>query len=113
MPCHPGSEQCAGNPSRLLSTRLLSLVLQVPVIMALIHSKLQEVDEEHLRKAAQQTVYILASQHKTAVVSSLLGSSLPFDRYLARAIALAGALHALALLLGGAGLRRSFHLSCS
>ncbi|XP_065253939.1 maestro heat-like repeat-containing protein family member 1 [Emys orbicularis] len=57
------------------------LLEKVPVIMALIHSKLQEVDEEHLRKAAQQTVYILASQHKTAVVSSLLGSSLPFDSH--------------------------------
>lgn len=54
---------------------------KVPVIMALVHSKLQEVDEEHLRKAAQQTVYILASQHRTAVVSSLLGSSLPFDSH--------------------------------
>uniref|UniRef100_A0A8C0INN9 Maestro heat like repeat family member 1 n=1 Tax=Chelonoidis abingdonii TaxID=106734 RepID=A0A8C0INN9_CHEAB len=57
------------------------LLEKVPVIMALIHSKLQEVDEEHLRKAAQQTVYILASQHRTAVVSSLLGSSLPFDSH--------------------------------
>lgn len=49
--------------------------------MSIIHSKLQEVDEEHVRKAAQQTVYILASQHKSVVVSSLLGSALPFDRY--------------------------------
>uniref|UniRef100_A0A452HQ23 Uncharacterized protein n=1 Tax=Gopherus agassizii TaxID=38772 RepID=A0A452HQ23_9SAUR len=57
------------------------LLEKVPVIMALIHSKLQEVDEEHLRKAAQQTVYILASQHRTTVVSSLLGSSLPFDSH--------------------------------
>ena len=53
---------------------------QVPDIMSIIHSKLEEVDEEHIRKAAQQTVYILASQHKSVVVSSLLGSSLPFDR---------------------------------
>lgn len=53
---------------------------QVPDIMSIIHSKLEEVDEEHVRKAAQQTVYILASQHKSVVVSSLLGSSLPFDR---------------------------------
>lgn len=58
--------------------RLLSP--QVPDIMSIIHSKLEEVDEEHIRKAAQQTVYILASQHKSVVVSSLLGSSLPFDR---------------------------------
>ena len=48
--------------------------------MSIIHSKLEEVDEEHIRKAAQQTVYILASQHKSVVVSSLLGSALPFDR---------------------------------
>ncbi|EMP27282.1 HEAT repeat-containing protein 7A [Chelonia mydas] len=65
----------------LLKERGGVLLEKVPVIMALIHSKLQEVDEEHLRKAAQQTVYILASQHKTAVVSSLLGSSLPFDSH--------------------------------
>ena len=55
---------------------------QVPDIMSIIHSKLQEVDEEHVRKAAQQTVYILAAQHTGVVVSSLLGSTLPFDRYL-------------------------------
>ncbi|XP_043365794.1 maestro heat-like repeat-containing protein family member 1 isoform X3 [Dermochelys coriacea] len=65
----------------LLKERGGVLLEKVPVIMALIHNKLQEVDEEHLRKAAQQTVYILASQHKTAVVSSLLGSSLPFDSH--------------------------------
>uniref|UniRef100_A0A8C3SH24 Maestro heat like repeat family member 1 n=1 Tax=Chelydra serpentina TaxID=8475 RepID=A0A8C3SH24_CHESE len=65
----------------LLKERGGVLLDKVPVIVALIHSKLQEVDEEHVRKAAQQTVYILASQHKTAVVSSLLGSSLPFDSH--------------------------------
>ncbi|KFV64779.1 Maestro heat-like repeat-containing protein family member 1, partial [Dryobates pubescens] len=57
------------------------LSLQVPDIMSIIHSKLEEVDEEHIRKAAQQTVYILAAQHKSLVVSSLLGTSLPFDSH--------------------------------
>ncbi|XP_009573664.1 PREDICTED: maestro heat-like repeat-containing protein family member 1, partial [Fulmarus glacialis] len=64
----------------LLKERGGVLQEKVPDIMSIIHSKLEEVDEEHIRKAAQQTVYILASQHKSVVVSSLLGSSLPFDR---------------------------------
>lgn len=46
----------------------------------MIHTKLQEVQEETVRKAAQQTVCILAAQHKAAVVSSLLGHPLPLDR---------------------------------
>uniref|UniRef100_A0A8B9SCJ9 Maestro heat like repeat family member 1 n=1 Tax=Apteryx owenii TaxID=8824 RepID=A0A8B9SCJ9_APTOW len=65
----------------LLKERGGVLQEKVPDIMSIIHSKLQEVDEEHVRKAAQQTVYILASQHKSVVVSSLLGSSLPFDSH--------------------------------
>lgn len=52
----------------------------MPKILEVVHAKLQEVDEEHMRKAAQQTVYILASQHKAAVVASLLGYPLPLDR---------------------------------
>uniref|UniRef100_A0A8B9IQC8 Maestro heat like repeat family member 1 n=1 Tax=Anser cygnoides TaxID=8845 RepID=A0A8B9IQC8_ANSCY len=65
----------------LLKERGSVLQEKVPDIMSIIHSKLQEVDEEHVRKAAQQTVYILASQHKSVVVSSLLGSALPFDSH--------------------------------
>uniref|UniRef100_A0A8C4UPN4 Maestro heat like repeat family member 1 n=1 Tax=Falco tinnunculus TaxID=100819 RepID=A0A8C4UPN4_FALTI len=65
----------------LLKERGGVLQEKVPDIMSIIHSKLEEVDEEHIRKAAQQTVYILASQHKSVVVSSLLGSSLPFDSH--------------------------------
>ncbi|KAM9304369.1 maestro heat-like repeat-containing protein family member 1 isoform 2-T2 [Morus bassanus] len=65
----------------LLKERGGVLQEKVPDIMSIIHSKLEEVDEEHVRKAAQQTVYILASQHKSVVVSSLLGSSLPFDSH--------------------------------
>ncbi|XP_074942119.1 maestro heat-like repeat-containing protein family member 1 isoform X4 [Phalacrocorax aristotelis] len=65
----------------LLKERGGVLQEKVPDIMSIIHSKLEEVDEEHVRKAAQQTVYILASQHKSMVVSSLLGSSLPFDSH--------------------------------
>ncbi|KYO40928.1 maestro heat-like repeat-containing protein family member 1 isoform B [Alligator mississippiensis] len=63
----------------LLKERGAVLLEKVPDIVSVIHSKLQEVDEEHVRKSVQQTVYILASQHRTAVVCSLLGSSLPFD----------------------------------
>ncbi|NXA57418.1 MROH1 protein, partial [Nothocercus julius] len=65
----------------LLKERGGVLQEKVPDLMSIIHSKLQEVDEEHVRKAAQQTVYILASQHKSVVVASLLGSALPFDSH--------------------------------
>ncbi|XP_065585206.1 maestro heat-like repeat-containing protein family member 1 isoform X3 [Cyrtonyx montezumae] len=65
----------------LLKERGAVLQDKVPDIMSIIHSKLQEVDEEHVRKAAQQTVYILAAQHSAVVVSSLLGSALPFDSH--------------------------------
>ncbi|KFO98921.1 Maestro heat-like repeat-containing protein family member 1, partial [Calypte anna] len=65
----------------LLKERGGVLQEKVPDILSIIHSKLEEVDEEHVRKAAQQTVYILASQHKSVVVSSLLGSTLPFDSH--------------------------------
>lgn len=47
----------------------------------MLRSKLQETQEEHVLPAAQHSVYLLASQHCAAVVSSLLGSPLPFDRY--------------------------------
>ncbi|XP_065686253.1 maestro heat-like repeat-containing protein family member 1 isoform X3 [Patagioenas fasciata] len=65
----------------LLKERGAVLQEKVPDIMSIIHGKLEEVDEEHVRKAAQQTVYILAAQHKSLVVSSLLSSALPFDSH--------------------------------
>uniref|UniRef100_A0A8C3M1X7 Maestro heat like repeat family member 1 n=1 Tax=Chrysolophus pictus TaxID=9089 RepID=A0A8C3M1X7_CHRPC len=65
----------------LLKERGAVLQDKVPDIMSIIHGKLQEVDEEHVHKAAQQTVYILAAQHTGVVVSSLLGSALPFDSH--------------------------------
>ncbi|XP_038615875.1 maestro heat-like repeat-containing protein family member 1 isoform X1 [Tachyglossus aculeatus] len=75
----------------LLKERGSGLLEKVPEMVGLVHSKLQEVSEEHVQKAAQQTVYILASQHKAAVVGSLLASALPFDRHVCamwRALAL-------------------------
>uniref|UniRef100_A0A670J0H4 Maestro heat like repeat family member 1 n=1 Tax=Podarcis muralis TaxID=64176 RepID=A0A670J0H4_PODMU len=63
----------------LLKERGAVLLEKVPEILAVVHSKLQEVEEEAVRKAAQQTVHILATQHKAAVVSSLLGNPLPLD----------------------------------
>lgn len=54
---------------------------QVPEIVSVLRSKLQETGEEHVRQATQNSVSLLASQHCEAVVSSLLGSPLPFDRY--------------------------------
>ncbi|XP_054840441.1 maestro heat-like repeat-containing protein family member 1 isoform X2 [Eublepharis macularius] len=65
----------------LLKERGAVLLEKVPQILEVLHDRLQEVDEEHVRKAAQQTVYILASQHQAAVVSSLLGNPLPLDSY--------------------------------
>lgn len=50
--------------------------------MSVLRSKLQETREEHVLQSAQHSVYVLASQHCVAVVASLLGSPLPFDRYL-------------------------------
>lgn len=49
--------------------------------MSVLCSKLQETHGEHVLQAAQHSVYVLAARHHAAVVSSLLGSPLPFDRY--------------------------------
>ncbi|XP_044309235.1 maestro heat-like repeat-containing protein family member 1 isoform X2 [Varanus komodoensis] len=64
----------------VLKERGAVLAEKVPEILATVHAKLQEVDEEPVRKAAQQTVCILAAQHKAAVVAALLGQPLPLDR---------------------------------
>ncbi|XP_078009968.1 maestro heat-like repeat-containing protein family member 1 isoform X3 [Phascolarctos cinereus] len=74
----------------LLKERGAVLLEKVPEIVGLIHGKLCEVKDEHVAKAIQQSVYLLASQHRTAVVASLLASPLPFDShtcYLWRALA--------------------------
>lgn len=66
----------------LTTTSHLSLsCLQVPEIVSVLRAKLRDTQEEHVLPAAQHSVYLLASQHCEAVVSSLLGSPLPFDRY--------------------------------
>lgn len=69
------SAPSGGSPSLALR-----LPPQVSELLEMVHLKLQEVPEETVRKATQQTVCILASQHKAAVVSSLLGHPLPLDR---------------------------------
>uniref|UniRef100_A0ABM5GD29 Maestro heat-like repeat-containing protein family member 1 isoform X1 n=1 Tax=Pogona vitticeps TaxID=103695 RepID=A0ABM5GD29_9SAUR len=63
----------------VLKERGAVLLEKVPEILEMVHAKLQQVDEEPVRKAAQQTVFILASQHKAAVVASLLSYPLPLD----------------------------------
>ncbi|KAJ7338263.1 hypothetical protein JRQ81_011005 [Phrynocephalus forsythii] len=63
----------------VLKERGAVLLEKVPEILEMVHAKLLQVDEEPIRKAVQQTVHILASQHKAAVVSSLLASPLPLD----------------------------------
>ncbi|XP_072458786.1 maestro heat-like repeat-containing protein family member 1 isoform X3 [Notamacropus eugenii] len=65
----------------LLKERGAVLLEKVPEILGLIHSKLCEVKDEHVAKAIQQSVYLLASQHRAAVVASLLASPLPFDSH--------------------------------
>ncbi|KAM3839577.1 maestro heat-like repeat-containing protein family member 1 isoform 4-T5 [Vipera latastei] len=63
----------------VLKERGVVLLEKVPELLEMVHLKLREVPEETVRKAAQQTVCILAAQHKAAVVSSLLGHPLPLD----------------------------------
>uniref|UniRef100_G3TQT6 Maestro heat like repeat family member 1 n=2 Tax=Loxodonta africana TaxID=9785 RepID=G3TQT6_LOXAF len=65
----------------LLKERGGVLLEKVPEIISMLRSKLQGTQEEHVLKAAQHSVYLLASQHRAAVVSSLLGSPLPFDSH--------------------------------
>ncbi|KAM4865340.1 maestro heat-like repeat-containing protein family member 1 [Thomomys bottae] len=65
----------------LLKERGNVLLEKVPEIVSVLRSKLQGVEEEHVLPAAQHSVYLLASQHCAAVVSSLLGSPLPFDSH--------------------------------
>ncbi|XP_057353603.1 maestro heat-like repeat-containing protein family member 1 isoform X1 [Manis pentadactyla] len=63
----------------LLKERGGVLLEKVPEIVSMLHSKLQETQEEQVLQAAQRSVCLLASQHRAALVSSLLGSPLPFD----------------------------------
>uniref|UniRef100_A0A452V4Z8 Maestro heat like repeat family member 1 n=1 Tax=Ursus maritimus TaxID=29073 RepID=A0A452V4Z8_URSMA len=63
----------------LLKERGNVLLEKVPEIVSVLRTKLQETREEYVLQAAQHSVYLLASQHCAAVVSSLLGSPLPFD----------------------------------
>ncbi|XP_061463180.1 maestro heat-like repeat-containing protein family member 1 isoform X2 [Rhineura floridana] len=63
----------------LLKERGAVLLEKVPEILEVVHSRLREVTEDSVRKAAQQTVLILATQHKAAVVCSLLSNQLPLD----------------------------------
>ncbi|XP_059528536.1 maestro heat-like repeat-containing protein family member 1 isoform X8 [Myotis daubentonii] len=65
----------------LLKERGSMLLEKVPEIMSVLRSRLQETREEHVLQSAQHSVYVLASQHCVAVVTSLLGSPLPFDSH--------------------------------
>ncbi|XP_043735505.1 maestro heat-like repeat-containing protein family member 1 isoform X3 [Cervus elaphus] len=75
----------------LLKERGSMLQEKVPEIVSVLRSKLQETREEHVLQAAQHSVFVLATHHCATVVSSLLGSPLPFDSHtctLWRALAL-------------------------
>ncbi|XP_078209039.1 maestro heat-like repeat-containing protein family member 1 isoform X31 [Callithrix jacchus] len=65
----------------LLQERGGALQEKVPEIVSVLRSKLQEVQGEHILPAAQHSIYLLATQHCAAVVSSLLGSPLPLDSH--------------------------------
>nr|XP_030731871.1 maestro heat-like repeat-containing protein family member 1 isoform X9 [Globicephala melas] len=65
----------------LLKERGHVLLEKVPEIVSVLCSKLQETHGEHVLQAAQHSVYVLAARHHAAVVSSLLGSPLPFDSH--------------------------------
>lgn len=65
----------------LLKERGNLLLEKVPEIVSVLRSKLQETPEEHVLRAAQHSVCLLAAQHCEAVVSSLLASPLPFDSH--------------------------------
>ncbi|KAL6081286.1 hypothetical protein STEG23_037567, partial [Scotinomys teguina] len=65
----------------LLKERGNVLLEKVPEIVSVLRAKLRDTQEEHILPAAQHSVYLLASQHCEAVVSSLLGSPLPFDSH--------------------------------
>ncbi|XP_057647697.1 maestro heat-like repeat-containing protein family member 1 isoform X1 [Chionomys nivalis] len=65
----------------LLKERGTVLLEKVPEIVSVLRTKLRDTQEEHVLPAAQHSVYLLASQHCEAVVSSLLGSPLPFDSH--------------------------------
>ncbi|XP_018431083.1 PREDICTED: maestro heat-like repeat-containing protein family member 1 [Nanorana parkeri] len=52
---------------------------RVPEIIDRVREQLEESSEEHVKKAAIQAVYILATQHVGAVVSRLLSGPLPYD----------------------------------
>lgn len=96
-PAEWGSQPLSLGPSALRAPEWLGLgvraqgltsvahCLQVPELVTVLRSKLQDTQEEDILQAAQRSVYLLASQHCAAVVASLLGSPLPFDRYVAPA----------------------------
>ncbi|XP_069811758.1 maestro heat-like repeat-containing protein family member 1, partial [Dendropsophus ebraccatus] len=63
----------------LLKDRGTILLSKVPEIIVRVQQQLEETPEEHVSKAAVQTVYILATQHVKAVISSLLSSPVPYD----------------------------------
>uniref|UniRef100_A0A8C6W8Z7 Maestro heat-like repeat family member 1 n=1 Tax=Nannospalax galili TaxID=1026970 RepID=A0A8C6W8Z7_NANGA len=65
----------------LLKERGSVLLEKVPEIVSVLRAKLRETQEEYVLPAAQHSIYLLASQHCEAVVSSLLSSPLPFDSH--------------------------------
>uniref|UniRef100_A0A2K6AZ09 Maestro heat like repeat family member 1 n=1 Tax=Macaca nemestrina TaxID=9545 RepID=A0A2K6AZ09_MACNE len=65
----------------LLQERGGVLQEKVPEIVSVLRSKLQEAQGEHVLPAAQHSMYLLATQHCAAVVSTLLGSPLPLDSH--------------------------------
>ncbi|XP_054446562.1 maestro heat-like repeat-containing protein family member 1 isoform X2 [Pteronotus mesoamericanus] len=65
----------------LLKERGGLLQEKVPEIVSALLAKVRASQDEHVPQAAQHSVRILATQHCPALVSSLLGSPLPFDSH--------------------------------
>uniref|UniRef100_A0A8U7NX32 Maestro heat like repeat family member 1 n=1 Tax=Corvus moneduloides TaxID=1196302 RepID=A0A8U7NX32_CORMO len=84
-----GLEDPDGNCSRAASVIINSLLRErggilrekVPELLAVIHSRLEALEPEPLRRGLQQSVLVLALQHPGAVLRCLLGASLPFDSH--------------------------------
>ncbi|XP_004679984.1 PREDICTED: maestro heat-like repeat-containing protein family member 1, partial [Condylura cristata] len=67
--------------SCLLKERGHLLLEKVPEMVSVLRCRLQETPAGHVLQAARHSIYLLATQHHAAVVSSLLGSPLPFDSH--------------------------------
>ncbi|XP_043923633.1 maestro heat-like repeat-containing protein family member 1 isoform X2 [Protopterus annectens] len=76
---------CARTASVLINSlvkgRGNGLQEQVLEILEVLYIQLQAIAEDHVKHSVTHTVYLLASQHSTSVLSCLLTYPLPYDSY--------------------------------